>query len=397
MNVQRAIPLAPAPAIVLGGCQNALSVARNLTRQGIEVVALNYPYEAVRFSRFARYIKLGGDGSPAAWEQYLLSTESQSLSGSVLLPCSDEAVSIIVNNHEALSRKFLLEETNPEMRRELLDKFATYQHAQSAGIPTVCQARVRTRDQLDKAASALRFPLIMKPLYSPDRLLLKFKTAFIADSAELIRRFSAAAEAGVGVVLMEYIPGGDDRLCSYYTYLDERGNPLVHFTKRVKRRYPLESGDGTYHVTDWIPEAADLGLRFFRHLNFRGLGNIEFKWDERDRTLKVIEVNARFTASDCLVTKSGVNLALIAYNRITHRPQPPVFGFRKSLVLCRPIEDALAAWSLRKAGRLRLSEWLAELSRVDLLPFFEWRDPMPALAVLSRRIWRLREELISRN
>jgi predicted ATP-grasp superfamily ATP-dependent carboligase len=65
--------------------------------------------------------------------------------------------------------------------------------------------------------------------------------------------------------------------------------------------------------------------------------------------------------------------------------------------LCRPIEDALAAWSLRKAGRLRLSEWLAELRRVDLMPFFEWRDPMPALAVLSRRIWRLREELIASN
>src|SRR5260370_5476433 len=169
-------------------------------------------------------------------------------------------------------------------------------------MPMVCQAGVRTRDQLDKAASALRFPLIMKPLDSPERLLLKFKTALIADSAELIRRFSAAAEAGVGVVLMEYIAGGDDRLCSYYTYLDERGNPLVHFTKRVKRRYPLESGDGTYHVTGWIPEAADLGLRFFRHLNFRGLGNIEFKWDECDRKLKVIEVNARFTASDCLLT-----------------------------------------------------------------------------------------------
>src|SRR5260370_35248836 len=277
MNVQRTIPLAPAPAIVLGGCQNALSVARNLTRQGIEVVALNYPYEAVRFSRFARYVKLGGDGSPTAWEQYLLSTESQSLSGSVLLPCSDEAVSIVVNNHESLSRKFLLEETDPETRRELLDKFVTYQHAQNAGIPTVGYSLVRTRDQLDKAASVLRFPLVMKPLYSPNRFLFTFKPALIADSDELIRRFSTAAEVGVGVVLMEYIPGGDDRLCSYYTYLDERGNPLVHFSKRVKRRYPLESGDGTYHVTDWLPAAADLGLRFFRHLNFRFIGYIQLQ------------------------------------------------------------------------------------------------------------------------
>jgi D-aspartate ligase len=388
---------APTPAIVVGGSQNALSVARNLTREGIEVIALNYPYEAVRFSRYAKYVRLDGDGSPAVWERFLLSAESQHLSGSVLLPCSDEAVSIVVNNYKALSRKFLLEETDAEVRRELLDKFVIYQHAEKAGIPTVRYALVRTRDQLDRTSSVLRFPMIIKPLYSPDRHLLKFKAALIADPDELIRRFSAAAALGVGVVLMEYIPGGDDRLCSYYTYLDEGGNPLVHFTKRVKRRYPLESGDGTYHVTDWIPEAADLGLRFFRHIKFRGLGNIEFKWDERDGRLKVIEANARFTASDCLLSRSGVNLALITYNRITGRPQPPVFDYKKSLVLCRPIEDAFAAWSLRKAGRLRLSEWLVELRRADMLPFFEWRDPMPALAVLSRRIWRLGEELFSSN
>ena len=383
------------PAIVLGGCQNALSVTRNLARHGIEVVAVNYPYEAVRFSRYGRYVALDGDGSPAVWERFLLSAASDRFSGSVLLACNDEAISIIVNNYEALSHKFLLEETDPEMRRELLDKFITYRRAQEAGIPTVGYSLVRTREQLDQAISALRFPMIMKPLYSPDRHLLKFKAALIANEDELSLRFGIAAAVGVSVVLMEYIPGGDDKLCSYYTYLDEHGEPLVHFTKRVKRRYPLESGDGTYHVTDWIPAAADLGSRFFRHLGFRGLGNIEFKWDARDATLKVIEVNARFTASDCLISRSGVNLALITYNRITGRPQPPVLDYKKSLVLCRPIEDALAAWELRKSGRLRLSDWLAELRRADLMPFFEWRDPAPAFAALGRRAWRLGTELFS--
>ena len=383
------------PVIVLGGCQNALSVTRNLARHGIEVVAVNYPYEAVRFSRYGRYVALDGDGSPAVWERFLLSAASDRFSGSVLLACNDEAISIIINNYEAMSHKFLLEETDPEMRRELLDKFIIYRRAQEAGIPTVGYSLVRTREQLDQAISALRFPMIMKPLYSPDRHLLKFKAALIANEDELSLRFGIAAALGVGVVLMEYIPGGDDKLCSYYTYLDEHGEPLVHFTKRVKRRYPLESGDGTYHVTDWIPAAADLGSRFFRHLGFRGLGNIEFKWDARDATLKVIEVNARFTASDCLISRSGVNLALITYNRITGRPQPPVFDYKKSLVLCRPIEDALAAWELRKSGRLRLSDWLAELRRADLMPFFEWRDPAPAFAALGRRAWRLGTELFS--
>jgi predicted ATP-grasp superfamily ATP-dependent carboligase len=235
----------------------------------------------------------------------------------------------------------------------------------------------------------LRFPLIMKPLYSPHANLLKSKAILIRDRAELCQHFATAVRFQVDTVLMEYIPGGDDRLCSYYTYLDEHGNPLVHFTKRLKRRYPRLWGEGTYHVTAWIPEAAELGLRFFRHLKFRGLGNIEFKWDERDGELKIIEANPRFTASDCLIAKSGVNLPLITYNRIAGRPQPPVLDYDKSLVLCRPIEDAFVAWELHRIGDLCLSEWIADLRHVNQFPFFEWRDPVPAFVVLARRTWRL--------
>jgi len=385
---------AQVPAIVLGGSQNALSVARNLARNGIEVVAVNYPYEAIRFSRYARYMRLDGDSSPQAWERFLLGKESDHLHGSVLLTCGDEAISIVVKHHAILSRKFLLEETDPAMRRDLLDKFITYRRAQEAGIPTVGYWFVASREDLERSMAEYRFPLIMKPLYSPQAHLLNSKAILIPDRTSLTERFSFAASLGVGVVLMEYISGGDDRLCSYYTYLDEQGEPLVHFTKSLKRRFPRHSGEATYHVTAWIPEAAELGLRFFRHLGFQGLGMIEFKRDERDGKLKIIEVNARFTSSDCLIAKSGVNLAFVAYNRITGRPQAPALDYKKSLVLCRPMQDALAAWELRRRGELRLSEWIAELRRIDQFPFFELRDPLPALVVMGRRAWRLAARLL---
>jgi D-aspartate ligase len=382
------------PAIVVGGSQNALSVARNLGRYGIRVVAVNYPHEPIRFSRYARYIDAGR--SPEDWSRFLLGQESDHLQGSVLLACSDEAISIIVTHHAALSRRFLLEEGDPAVRRDLLDKFTIYQRAEEAGIPTVAYWLVRSNEELEKSMAELRFPVIMKPLYSPDADLIKCKAILIRDPAALVQRFSVAAHLGVGIILMEYIPGGDDRLCSYYTYLDDSGNSLVHFTKRTPRRFPAQSGDGTYHVIEWVPEAAELGLQFFRHLKFRGLGNIEFKWDERDGRLKIIEVNARFTASDCLIAKSGVNLALITYNRITGQPQPPVLNYQQSHVLCRPMQDALAAWELWNNGELRLYQWIRELSHVDQFPFFEWRDPMPAVSVLARRACRARARLLPR-
>jgi D-aspartate ligase len=380
------------PAIVVGGHENAVSVARNLTRQGIRTVALNYDNEPVRFSRYAEYVH--GCGSPEMWEGFLLGPRSEKLRGSVLLACSDEAISIIVSNHNALSKKFLVEEGDPKVRRVLLDKFSTYNLAREAGIPTVDYWQVRSREELDSTMPQLHFPIILKPLYSPNSGLLKSKATLIPDGSVLVRQVGDAARLGVGVVLMDYIPGGDDRLCSYHSYLDEHTNPLVHLTKRQPRRFPRHSGAQTYAVITWVPEAAELGLKFLRHLKLKGLGNIEFKWDERDGKLKIIEVNARFTGSDCLITKSGINLALIAYNRITGRPQPPVLNYKQPLVLWRPLEDVLAVWELRKRGELSASEWLRQLLRTDKFPFFEWRDPMPALFMLSCRAWQALQLLV---
>lgn len=382
------------PAIVLGGAANALSVARNLARHGIEVVAVNYPDEAVRFSRHAHYVRLNDGCSPETWKRFLLGRESDYLRGSVLLACSDEAISIIVDNYASLSRKFLLEECDPAVRRELLDKFIICQRAQQAGIPTVGYWLVRSRDELERSMGELSFPLVMKSLYSPNSDLLGSKAIIIPDEAKLLEHVTAASNLHVAVMLMEYIPGGDEQLCSYYTYLDECGNPLVHFTKRLKRRYPRGCGGGTYHITTWIPEAAELGLRFFRRINFRGLGNIEFKRDQRDGKLKVIEVNARFTASDCLIAKSGVNLPLLTYNRLNGQRPQPALDYEKSLVLCRPVQDACAAWGLRKTGELRLSNWIADLRRINQFPFFDWRDPMPALFACRRRAKKLRAKLL---
>src|SRR3712207_7493033 len=51
------------------------------------------------------------------------------------------------------------------------------------------------------------------------------KHVLVNDFDALLATFDAASGAGMETLLMEWIPGGDDHLCSYYTYLDERATP----------------------------------------------------------------------------------------------------------------------------------------------------------------------------
>ena len=188
------------------------------------------------------------------------------------------------------------------------------------------------------------------------------------------------------VVLLEEIPGPDDRLCSYYTYMDENGDPLADFTKRIIRRYPENRGLACYHVTDWNPKVRDLGLRLFHHVGLQGVGNVEFKLDHRDGLLKVIECNARFTAGNPVLAASGYDLALFVYNRLAGVPQPQLKGkkYTEGLHLWFPRQDAHAFLELRAKGRLTLPGWLRSLCHRQVVPFFSWDDPGPFLFETAR-------------
>src|SRR5207245_547909 len=133
---------------------------------------------------------------------------------------------------------------------------------------------------------------------------------------------------------------------------DVEGQPLVHFTKRKLRQYPVTFGWGCFHETAWEPEAAELGLRFFQGIGLRGLGNVEFKRDVRDGRLKLIECNPRLTAANELVRLAGHDFARLAYERAAGRDGPTMGSFREGLYFWYPFMDTRACLSLRRQRKL---------------------------------------------
>lgn len=382
------------PVILLGGEANALSVVRDLGSIGVSVHFLCDRDTSARFSRYCRHIdteKREGESDEAAWSRFLLGAESDVLRGAIVLACSDAGIQVLLRHRDALAERFRLDDANPVAQRAMLDKLATYKHAAAAGVATPRFWEVHGRANIEALERELVYPLMVKPRLShvfEQRLGRKHVVVETFDA--LLAAYDAAADAELDVLLVEHVPGGDDRLCSYFTYLDEQSEPLFHFTKRVIRRFPSGMGGGCYHITDHIPELIEPSRALFKQVGLRGLANVEYKHDPRDGRYKLIECNARFVASDALVSAAGISLGRFVYNRVTGQSQQVPNEFRSGLRLWDPLRDVKALFERRRRGEITLLSWLGSVvRRGHTFPFFRWTDPMPAIARGCKPLARL--------
>jgi predicted ATP-grasp superfamily ATP-dependent carboligase len=375
------------PAVLLGGAVNALSVARSLWRAGVavDVLADGRSNAIAPHSRACRRYVRPSDTSAFA-EEWMTWLQNES-SPAVLLPCSDEGVEFIARRRASLEAMgHLPVEADGEALLAMLDKARAYELARALGVPaprTVTVTALADLGELD-----FPYPCGIKPVHSH-----RFARDFSADakgvtvsSLDHARRIlEPILEAGHPMLVTEYVPGPDDQYRSYYTYLDHDGEPLAHFTKRKLRQYPTHFGLGSYHLTEWSPEVAELGLRFARGVGLRGLVNVEFKRDGRDGLLKLIECNPRFTAANEQVRAAGIDFALIAYNTRVGSPIPAAKSFRDGLGLWLVVDDVRAFRDYRERGELTTRAWLKTLIHRQAPLMFSWSDPKPSLMVWLAR------------
>jgi D-aspartate ligase len=387
------------PAVLLGGENIAVSAARSLSREGARVYALGDITEPVRASRHCHeFVDVGARKGVA--DRYLEWLASDGPRAGAVLPCDDDGLEMIARNRAALVEwGYSPVEADDEVLLAMLDKDRTYELSRKAGVPTPRTVTVRTREEAQQAADEFAFPCALKPLSSHEFAMhfgILKKVLLVNDRDELMEAFEQSLAVGLEMLVTDIVPGGDDQYFSYYSYIDDRGEPLYHFCKRKLRQWPVHFGLTTYHLTIWDPHVAELGLKFFQGVGLRGVGNVEFKLDPRDGEYKIIECNHRFTAASELVRYAGIDMPLIAYRRAVGLPVEPVRGYKVGARMWHPIEDARALREYREEGTLTAGEWARSLLHRQHFPLLSLEDPGPSLSALSLRARRLRTKAAAR-
>jgi D-aspartate ligase len=317
----------------------------------------------------------------------------------VVLPCCDDGLELLARNRRRMADfGYAPMEANDEVLLAMLDKWQTVELAHTAGVGAPRTAIVERDQSLAHTLEGFAFPCALKPRES-HRFVHHFgmlRKLIVVSSVGELEAELAGLPPGLKMVATEIVPG-PDRFCSYYSYLDEGGEPLFHYTKQKLRQFPIRFGLGTLHRTDWNPEVAEVGLRFFQGIGLRGLAAVEFKRDERDGRLKVIECNHRFTGCEALQRAAGLELGTLAYERALGAAGSTSDRYRRGVSLWAPVEDVRALIAYRRDGELSIAAWLRSLIAPLRFPVFSLRDPVPWLIATGRLVRAGLRRLVGRR
>ena len=385
--VRRGEPLALPGALIVGGAHVSIGVARSLGRQGIPVWLLaNHP-----LPKFSRYIQRRFDWPGADHAEGVASildvATQNNLNGWVLIAAGDEDMRMIAQNHALLSQHFRVATPDWDTIQWAYDKRLTYQRAASLGIDFPLSFQPRDLDEVAKLDC--RFPVILKPAFRKGADEFTQAKAWKAETREALLALYQRAAALVGndaVIVQEWIPGTGTAQFSY-AGLMERGEPIASLVARRRRQYPIEFGrSSTFVETIERPQVEELACRFLKSINYTGVVEVEFKYDERDGGYKLLDVNGRFWTWCGIGARAGVDFPYLAWRQAMGETVSPCRA-RPGVGWMHTSRDLMAAYREMRNGALGLRDYLTSIGKPTTFASFALDDPLPALVELPVAAW----------
>jgi predicted ATP-grasp superfamily ATP-dependent carboligase len=274
--------------------------------------------------------------------------------GYVLLTNDDLYIRIIAEHVEELKKKLLILISEKPINAVAIDKAKTVAAALKCGLPV--PETYTITDIFDTVN--IDFPLLIKPrVGSRGQYLIKSRD-------ELIRTLRIIDKYRENFIAQEWIPGNVRNLCTFGTIFDESSQPKAVFTARrlsVMRSKNIHQGLTTYLVSERIPELIELSIKFLKEINWQGIAELEYKFDERDSKFKLLEINPRIWSWTKLPAACGVDFVKIYYDLLCGKNVSPVFEFRTGVTYLRSIIDMYSSFYKFATGEDKLNDICKDL------------------------------------
>jgi predicted ATP-grasp superfamily ATP-dependent carboligase len=361
---------------------------RTLGRLGVRVYALEHhgvsPSNGSRFC--AGTVRAGDNGRPigdaASIVEELERAGRRLGAGTILISGTDEWAVFVAEHAEELSRVFRFPRPPAELVERLASKIGLFEIASRHGFPSPRLVVPRSLDHAAEIAGGLTYPVMVKPVVSRPDVDSK---AVVSTPAELFAYAREHAESpdDPNLLFQEYIPGTDADVWMFTGYFDGASRCLAAFTGRKLRQCPAHMGHTSLGVAEPNPKLVAQASRFLADVGYSGIVDSGYRFDARDGTYKILDVNPRVGGNfRQFISANDLDVVRALYLDLAGMPMQAteqVDGRR----WLKEDSDLVAMVQYRRLGELDLRSWLKSLRHIDEGATFAIDDPMPFFSAMA--------------
>ena len=364
--------------ILLGNHIQGLGVARICHQAGMRVHLFNEdPRCVTRFSNTCdAFTRFDGDVDLLAKLFALDVKEKRAL----LMPTNDRFVGFMADHYDVLDRTFSLSIPSAEITDICFNKIKTYTVAKDMGIPIPESHFPKSEAELQRLGTQLTYPVIIKPavmykFYSQ----LKKKVFLCRNAQELLENYWAATQAIIPdeIIVQEFLPGGPTQLYSFGSFCD--GNKVWgSFVANRIRQKPMDFGvSTTFAKTVVNPRISELATKFLTGIQYFGVSEVEFMYDEPLDDFKLIEINPRTWKWHTIANRIGINVVKMLLDYLNHQPLTEQHNQQADIGWTERLTDTYVVLTEAMKGRLNYRDYQQTNALEKEFACFSWRDPLP--------------------
>lgn len=234
----------------------------------------------------------------------------------LLVPCGDNYIKLLVRNQDKLHSMYEFECISEELLMRLSIKESFYEVCKEHGFSfpktDTCTAENYKTKQYD-----FDFPIIIKPSNSVAYWNCSFphkKKVFVAENKDEFDKILAAIYSSSyqdHLIIQEYIPGDDSnmRVMNCYCGKDKKVKLISLGNALLEEHSPEGIGSYAAIISSYDQKLSDMMQKFLEDIGYVGFANFDMKYDSRDGSYKLFEMNLRQGRASFFVTAAGYNLA----------------------------------------------------------------------------------------
>ncbi|MEE8428459.1 MAG: hypothetical protein V3S33_03040, partial [Gammaproteobacteria bacterium] len=309
-------------AVLIGG----LSMLRSFAGLKIPTVVISrYARDVGRYSRYCddwRTTFLNSEWNESYFLETLIGIANEGPDMPVLYYGDDPMLLFISNHRDNLQAHYRFTMPDSEILEACYDKVKFSALADQHALLTPKTLTSIMDLNCNLIANEISFPCVIKPATrtgwfdsesirlaskGPQKVLVANNASECEFALDAMQRYSG------NFIVQEYIPGSEDNIYSFHTYVPKSGNVALWYVGKKIRTFPAIAGESAYVELVNNPDLVTLGFEIVEKLGLRGPVKIDFKKDPRTNEFLILEINLRYSLWNHLGSYCGVNLPLAAY------------------------------------------------------------------------------------